>query len=352
MAFLWMDSFNHYVFADMFEKWTSQYTTFGTNSMGAFGRHSSNAYRAIQSNTGANSYAAYIQKTILPSGAGFVIGIAMKMAAAPSGSSGVFVAVFDGGTVQLSLRVNLDLTISVLRGGTVIATSTTLLTTAVANFIEFRGLIDPAAGNVNVRVNGVATGWPSFTGNTRNSGTSQWNSIGIGSNPGQTQQPGVGTYDFNDLYVLDRSGAAPWNDFLGDVRADSRYETAAGATTGFTPSAGSNFQNVDEVAPNDDTDYNSAAAVATDTFVFQDAPVPGAAIFGVQHNLSMRKTDAGLATVAPVVRHSGVDNVGADIAVASGYTYGTQIQQVNPGTGLQWTEADFNAAEFGYKRTL
>jgi hypothetical protein len=28
----------------------------------------------------------------------------------------------------------------------------------------------------------------------------------------------------------------------------------------------------------------------------------------------------------------------------------TQVQPTNPGTAAQWIEADFNAAEFGYKR--
>jgi hypothetical protein len=65
----------------------------------------------------------------------------------------------------------------------------------------------------------------------------------------------------------------------------------------------------------------------------------------------MEKTDAGAATLAPVIRHAGVDYPGADLSPGTTYAYGLQIAQVNPGTGASWTEAHFNAAEFGIKRT-
>jgi hypothetical protein len=232
------------------------------------------------------------------------------------------------------------------------------MSAGVVAYVEWKVLIHPTAGTVDVRVNGVAVAGLSLTNQvTRNSAASQWTSIVLGifdSVSNTTTAPGATLFmDFDDLYVLDGTGAAPWNGFLGDCRVDALYPTAPGATTGWTPSAGANWQCVDETAPNDDTDFTSAtASPAKDTFVVQDAPVAGAVVYGVQHCFNVKKMDAGAATIAPVVRHSGTDFVGADLAPATTYAYVTQIAQTNPGTGTQWTAVGFNAAEFGYVKTI
>jgi hypothetical protein len=153
--------------------------------------------------------------------------------------------------------------------------------------------------------------------------------------------------------VLDGSGAAPLNTFLGDCRVDARYPTAEGASSAWTPLSGTdNALMIDETAPDDDTTYNSTSTVgATDTHVVQDAPVPGAVLYGVQLCLSAKKSDAGACSLAPVVRHSGVDQVGTAFNPGTTYLYNVTPYGLNPGTGAAWTEAGFNAAEFGYRRT-
>ena len=109
---------------------------------------------------------------------------------------------------------------------------------------------------------------------------------------------------------------------------------------------------VDETTPDDDTTYNSTATVNhVDTHVVQDAPVVGATLYGVQVCVSTKKSDAGAGALAPVVRHSGTDYAGTAVNIGTGYGYVTQVYGQNPGTSAAWVEADFNAAEFGYKRT-
>jgi hypothetical protein len=181
--------------------------------------------------------------------------------------------------------------------------------------------------------------------NTSNTGAASWSGVSLGTSPYNS--------DYDDLYVLDGSGAAPLNDFLGDCRVDARYPTAEGASSAWTPLSGTdNALMVDETAPDDDTTYNSTSTVgATDTHVVQDAPVPGAVLYGVQLCLSHKKSDAGTCSIAPVVRHSGVDQVGTAFNPGTTYVYSVTPYGLNPGTGAAWTEAGFNAAEFGYKRT-
>src|SRR6185437_13665423 len=54
----------------------------------------------------------------------------------------------------------------------------------------------------------------------------------------------------------------------GDLRVECVMPNGPGAHTQFTPSAGANWQNVDEVPPDDDTTHNdSSTAGQLDTFV-------------------------------------------------------------------------------------
>jgi len=358
MALLFMDSFDHYITADLLEKWgttgTSGTASVSINATG--GRRSSGAFRYFSSS--ASGHDGFVRKTFATGSAGGVCGFAYKAGVGFAFAPGEQIAAFQDGTAtQVGLRVNPTGTLSVFRGpqvsGVVLGT-TAAVVIPLGNYVyvEFKVLIANSGGTAEVRVNGASV--LALTGlDTQDGATATWNSFVLGQSNGASSNYANRTVDFDDLYVLDGSGAAPWTDFLGDCRVDARYPTAAGATTGWTPSAGANWQCVDETAPNDDTDYTSApAAGLTDTFVVQDAPVAGAQLFGVQHVISAKKTDAGAATIAPVIRHSGVDYPGAGINPGTGYGYVLQISAANPGTGVPWTEAGFNAAEFGYTRTV
>lgn len=348
MALLFMDSFDHYATADITEKWTAVEAAGQWTIAAAAGRRGSSALRVT-------SASWWIQKA-LPAGATtVVVGVAYKP---PSLSTNLVLELSEATAAHVGLRVNTDGSVSVHRmlsgpfstsNDVTLGTSAPgLVTAGVFTYIEIKATIHDTTGSVEVRLNGSTTPIINVTGvDTRNGGTGVVTLVYFTSYSGPS-----GNYDFDDLYLLDGTGSAPWNTFLGDCRVDARYPTAAGATTGWTPSAGSNWQNVDDAPPNDDTDYNSTSTLnALDTFVVQDAPVVGATIFGVQHCLNLKKMDAGTCTVAPVVRHAGVDNVGADISPGTSYAFGLLVQQTNPGTGAQWTEAGFNAAEFGYKKT-
>lgn len=347
MALLFIDSFDHYVTADLGEKWT---TWGGTQSISAgTGRRGS---ASLRSTGGAANYAL---KGVAVSGATAILGFAFNGA---SLGGNRIAGIYDGPGAKehVYLTANSDGSLSVYRSANTIPSNGTIGATLLGStaagliaagtfaYLEWKVLLHDTTGTVAVRVNGASA--LALTGQDTSNGSLVWSSFWLGSGSSNL------TADFDDLYVLDGTGAAPWNDFLGDCRVDARYPTAAGATTGWTPNTGANWAAVDDAAPNDDTDYTSAATAGlTDTFVVQDAPVTGAAIYGVQHNLSAKKTDAGSASIAPVIRHSGVDYVGANLNPGTTYAVLQQIAAVNPGTAAAWTEAGFNAAEFGYKRT-
>ena len=347
MALLFMDSFDHYASADLLEKWTSKFENLSAVQIAAVGRRGG-ALRCNVSN-GLSSYWCSASKTLAPSGAGFVIGVAVKFS---SVNSGQFLVILDGASGQVNVFLNAGGTLSLRRGATVLATSTATVPIGSFFYLELKGTINSTTGSLALKVNADAAGWPTYSGNTQSTGAAQWTGLQLGNQIGSGSTSSTINVDFDDLYILDQSGAPPWNDFLGDMRVDVRNPTGAGAVTGWTPSAGSNWQNVDDATPNDDTDYNAATTASqTDTFVVQDAPVVGAAILGVQVCISAKKTDAGVCSIASVVRQ-GTTNLAATAQnPGTSYDYLRTVYPTNPHTSAQWTEADFNADEFGYQRT-
>jgi hypothetical protein len=331
-----MDSFDHYAAGDFTEKWTSQNNM--TLSAGG-GRRSTAAAQF-------NSFLDYLRKT-LDAQATWIVGFALKLGSA---GSGVILSIVDGTTEQCFLYVNANGTLSLYRGPfssfVLLGTSTYALSTGLYYYVELKLTIHDTTGSFEVRVDGVNRLSGSNV-DTKGSANANANGIAFGNNVTGSSN---GHQDFyiDDLYVCDGQGAAN-NDFLGDCRVDSYLPTADGANTGLTPSSGTtHFSLVDEVAPNDDTDYNESATLgAKDTYGFADIVHNPASVFGIQINLSVRKDDAGFRQVKDVVRSGGTDFAGAAQALGTSYGYKLAVREVDPATGAPWTKAGVNNAEFG-----
>jgi hypothetical protein len=354
MALLFLESFDHHVTADLLLKWTSQNS--GGSSAGinaGTGRRSSAAYQMGQDTWGLN-------KSLTVSGTTFIGGCAYK-ASLISANTPCIIACCDGGVgtnlngAQVSLHVKSDGKLEVRRGGfygTVLGTSSsTVLTIDTYIYLEMKVVVHNSAGTVDVRADGVLIpGLSALTGlDTQQSASTQWTMATFGH--GGTSSTSM-TVSFDDIYVCDGSGSDN-NDFLGDIRVDVQFPNANGNSSMSTPSTGTDrYATVDEAAPNSDTDYNTlAAANDKDTLGVQSLVATGQAILGIQILAYSKKTNAGTATMASVTRHSTTDYDGATVAVGTTYNYVVrQVYDTNPGTSAQWTEADFNAAEFGYKR--
>jgi hypothetical protein len=346
MALLYIDSFDHYLTADILKKWTHVGT--GVTIGPTAGRHSS-AGVAFPSNS-----SAYVRRPLAPvDNTTVIMGFSYHRTTAPS-NSGFAEVMTQGGTNQLMLCLGDSGVMYLSRGGsggnalypggTIVASGTVPLTTGAVYYIEWKVFLHDVAGTTEVRINGIADPGLTWVGDTMNSTTPGWGAVQFGN-------WSAFQWNMDDLYILDGSGGAPWNNFLGDCRVDARLPTGPGAQAQWTPLTGANWQNVDEPTPNDDTDYCSAATVGlTDSHAFQDAPVVGAAIYGVQHCLNLKKTDAGGCLVQPIIRAGVTNYPGASISPSTVYGYGFQMAQLNPATGVAWTEAAFNAAEFGYTR--
>ena len=122
--------------------------------------------------------------------------------------------------------------------------------------------------------------------------------------------------------------------------------TGAGTTTGLTPSAGANWQCVDEVPPNT-TDYVSGSVVDVyDTYALTDLAVAGN-MSGIVQEVYAVKMDAGAANVAHVIRSGGTDYTGSDFALSMSWARYMRIRGANPNTAAAFTKADIDALEMG-----
>jgi hypothetical protein len=112
---------------------------------------------------------------------------------------------------------------------------------------------------------------------------------------------------------------------------------------------GANWQEVDEVTPPDgDTSYNYESSVGDiDTFVTPGVSA-ASTVYGVQTNLYARKDNTGARQVSDIVRQGGTDYAGTTGTLSASYQFFSTLRNQDP-TNSNWTAANVNADEFGYK---
>ena len=181
------------------------------------------------------------------------------------------------------------------------------------------------------------------TGATTNLGILPFRAISIGGN--------VDIID--DLYILDGSGSAPWNDFLGDVEIGVIRPNGVGDQDDFTPSgAATNWEAIDDTTPDDDTTHNAGASVGMKDLVQMEDVSLTSGIFGAQFLVSAKRSNDGLASMVPILKQSGVEYPGTEWALGNTYHYRLrEIYENSPG-GAAWTPTILNAIQAGYERKV
>lgn len=253
----------------------------------------------------------------------------------------------ESGTVQLSVTLQADGSLVCKRGdftfGTTLGTSAAgLVLSGQHYYLELKSLIANSGGTATVYLNGAAV--ITVTGvDTQDTGSATWNSVDYGG------APTGHTLTISDLYMNDGSGAAN-NDVWGDTRVDEHKPDADGGVEDWTRSAGlDSFALLDEAAPNDDTDYIESTTAGNRTVCsVENFKATGGAIKATALVWSMKKTDAGASTVAGCIRRGGVNYDGAAKAPSNGvYGFFGECRDTDPSTSAAWTEANFNAGEYG-----
>jgi len=341
MSVLFIDGFDHYAAtseAHYARKWNGYQTTMADPATTPARRDGA---RSLQLKTNA-SIPGYLYKDFTAQST-FVVGMAVYFDTL--GDHRGF-RLKDGATHQCSVYVDAAGKIEVWRGYSVIGTKLATSASAVISvdtwhYLEFKFVIDNS-GSYEVKVDGASV--MSDSGVDTDYGNSgQADELRI---IGRAAGSGDDVY-VDDLYVDSA-------DFHGDSRVDTLWPSGAGNYAQWTPSAGSNYQNIDDANEmDDDTTYNSTGVSdEIDSFAYDNlaALVAGHTIDAVALNVCARG-DGASQKVTPLCRISTTDYLGTEVAYADGvYSLGQMIWATNPAGGA-WTESGINGAEFGYKHT-
>jgi hypothetical protein len=150
---------------------------------------------------------------------------------------------------------------------------------------------------------------------------------------------------YDDIYVCDTLGGVN-NDFLGDLHIQTIRPNGAGYQTDWTPSAGANYECVDDSGLIALGDYvESQVKGDIDSYTLQDITAP--AVKGINVKVVAHKTDVGNQSIRPFVRLGG-NNYNADrINLGDGWVgYSTPFDE-NPADSQPFEEADIDAMEAG-----
>lgn len=245
-----------------------------------------------------------------------------------------------GATEHLRLWWSSTTTLSLGRSATVIATASVPEPLAGSwSYIEVWATIADSGGRCVVKIDGATV--IDFTGDTKNAGTaSTLDSMQFGG-----AGSGVLRY-YDDVYICDATGTAPHNTFLGPCRVYALSPTGAGTDTQMTPSAGANWQCVDE-QPASAADYVTGSTGQRDTYATADLPSSAGTIFAVQASVVAAKTDAGALTLKTAMRSGGTVYTGTAGALSVSDTIIRTIRTTDPATSATWTKSGIDALEAG-----
>ena len=348
MALLYMDSFDHESLAG--RDWTQIGGGTVTLSAGRFGDGATH--------TNINRGIRYSLSTYYST---LIVGIAFRMSSLSLTFGSSILTFQRDGTPQNFLAVT---NAGALVGGrnqsgsdfnqgsaALVSSSSGLIAVNTWNYVEVLMTTHDSAGVITIRLNGVEVATGSSL-DTQVGGTP--NQIEIFGDGGG----GASTWIVDDLYVVDTSGSAPTNTFLGDCRVELLVPNGNGNASELDGSDGNSTDNyllVDELPEDEDTTYVESDTLSDkDTYTYSNLSTISGTVYGVQTCPRWRKTDAGARSAATVARLSGTEVDSSDVSLST--TYSTEhgqgmIRETKPGGGA-WTVTDVNDAEFGVKVTV
>jgi hypothetical protein len=211
------------------------------------------------------------------------------------------------------------------------------------HFLELRGRSHNSLGRCVGWVNGKKI--VDYTGDTYFSST-------VLNNFRYTGNVWTGV-DWDDLYILRYNDGTDPQDVLRSCRVDQVVINAAGNYTQLTPSAGNNYECVDD-DPFDTADYVEGNADGEkDSYNMPDVPtvLNDSEIHAVQVTpLAQRTEDFNNLDITPFLRKGGADYEASDLDIDSTtWKKYRGIWRQDPSDSTDWTKAKINACEVGAK---
>ena len=249
-----------------------------------------------------------------------------------------------GGQTQVGLYIEPDGRLTAARGSppVVIATSTQVVPLLTWTYIEFKAEIGNYDGSVRIRINGTQVVIQADDTQTQTAALID-----------QIDMNAAGRHHFyvDDFYLCDHLGVRN-NNFIGPCKIYNLVPDADGYWGQWDPlGGGSHFIEVDEMPPEDDTDYVASASIGDkDSYSFSPLAVDDL-ILGTQLNLYARQEQlVGTHAITSLVRQDPDEVSGSSQELIDTYRYYTFIHDLDP-LGQPWVKTNLNTAEFGIEIT-
>lgn len=348
MALLWFDGFE--AGAANFPVASSKYES--TVGWGGAANLASNIYPA-RNGSGLlrwyNGLPGAVQKNVTVSGSTIVGAGVLKTAGAWSGSPRLF-QLREFTTIHLTVAIDsATLTLKLYLGdvtGTLLATSSAPITEGSAyQFIEMKASVATTTGNVVVRIDDTEV--INYTGTTTMGGSSIVNRVVLGPTAAFAST-GAGDLRVDDFYIADTSGAVA-NNFIGSGFAVRLLAVdGAGDSTAWTPSAGANWQCVDEVPPDSVDFVSTTTSGARDLYNVAAKPAGTYSVLGVQSVITAKKDDVGARLIRNVVKSGATVQVEpVDQPLTTALKSFAYTLTTDPATGAQWQPDALDTIQIG-----
>lgn len=300
--------------------------------------------RALVLNQIANANIHTAVKTV-PAQATYHIHCRVAKSAAVASS---LVRVLETGTIHVNVAWNADGTFTLSRAGTTqIGPASTAYDQTVSHHLCLSVTVADSGGLAVLYVDGVEA--INFSGDTRNGGAA-----GV-INQIHFQGNGNLIVYVGDVFVNDTSGSVNTG-FDGAIRIAMGRPSANGPSgVAFTPSAGANWQNVDDpigLHDGDGTFNETSTPGAIDWLSYPSSDFAG--MSGTVKNASLahwaRATDGGAHSTRGKVKKGGSTINGASHALTSNYARVQDSFPVDPSTSTPWASfAAITSAEWAYE---
>jgi hypothetical protein len=256
---------------------------------------------------------------------------------------------------HLTVTVGIDGAVTIRRGtsaGTVLAaTAAGVFPMNEYRHLQIQATIHDTTGTCIVRLDNVEI--LNFTGDTKNAGTST-NIDGLNFSSSGTAQTNV-CYD--DLWVVDgvddtATTGRTDNGFLGDLKVQTLYPTADGASSQFVGSDGNSVNNyllVDESNTANTSDYVASSTPGNrDLYNITDLDPTTTTVYSVRVTGYVSKSDAGAAGIKLIIRESdGTVTSEANYTLSTTWTHIHGLQRKTKPAGGAWSPANINALQMG-----
>lgn len=306
------------------------------------GRNGSNCLRLIAWNScGAQYTLGQTLSTV-------VIGFALKMSAFPPGTARNLLVISGAGGTEIVIGMNSVGAIVAYRGtiaaGTLLGTSAAVFTIGAYQFVEVKVKLSNTVGQVTVRRNGNSI--LSLTGiDTTATATGTTNAIILGA--GEVSAEGA-NIDIDDVYICSMVDDTK-TQFYSDGYVKCVFPDGNGATNNFTPSAGTNFQNVDEAVLDSATTRNNTSTVNhIDLYTMGALGLTGK-VRGVQVTIACARNGGSLGQIGNyrALSRPGSTIYNGTTKTINSYLFTRTVFPTNGDTTREWTVSEVDAAQFG-----